>query len=105
MDRICENCRYWSQMIAQSIGAGPIEAWCLSSEQKQKYRRATETCNSWAKNSHGAVDEPPNYGEGSNEAYRIEAAMKHPNGKPMFAKDGMMLDDKGNRSIFDDIDE
>jgi hypothetical protein len=31
--------------------------------------------------------------------------MKHKNGKPVFALDGTMLDDKGNRSIFDDVDE
>lgn len=30
---------------------------------------------------------------------------KHDNGAPMFNADGMMLDDKGNRSIFDDVDE
>lgn len=30
---------------------------------------------------------------------------RYPNGAPMFAPDGMMLDDKGNRSIFDDVDE
>lgn len=30
---------------------------------------------------------------------------KHPNGAPMFAPDGMMLDDQGNRSIFDDVDQ
>jgi len=29
----------------------------------------------------------------------------YPNGAPMFAPDGMMLDDKGDRSIFDDIDD
>lgn len=29
----------------------------------------------------------------------------YPNGAPMFSADGTMLDDKGNRSIFDDIDE
>lgn len=29
----------------------------------------------------------------------------HPNGAPMFATDGTMLDDLGNRSIFDDVDE
>jgi hypothetical protein len=29
----------------------------------------------------------------------------YPNGRPMFAPDGMMLDDQGNRSIFDDVDE
>lgn len=29
---------------------------------------------------------------------------KHPNGNPMFAPDGTMLDEHGNRSIFDDVD-
>ena len=28
----------------------------------------------------------------------------YPNGAPMFDANGMMLDDKGNRSIFDDVD-
>jgi hypothetical protein len=28
----------------------------------------------------------------------------HPNGAPMFAPDGTMLDDQGNRSVFDDVD-
>lgn len=30
---------------------------------------------------------------------------KHPNGAPMYAPDGTMLDENGNRSIFDDVDE
>lgn len=34
-----------------------------------------------------------------------DVAAKYPNGAPMFAADGMMLDENGNRSIFDDIDE
>lgn len=29
----------------------------------------------------------------------------YPNGRPMFTPDGMMLDEEGNRSIFDDVDE
>lgn len=29
----------------------------------------------------------------------------HPNGRPMWSPDGTLLDDKGNRSIFDDVDE
>jgi len=28
----------------------------------------------------------------------------YPNGQPMFTPDGMMLDEDGNRSIFDDVD-
>jgi hypothetical protein len=30
---------------------------------------------------------------------------KHQNGSPLWAKDGTLLDEKGNRSIFDDVDE
>lgn len=33
-----------------------------------------------------------------------ERQAKYPNGKPMFSPDRTMLDDKGNRSIFDDVD-
>lgn len=29
----------------------------------------------------------------------------YPNGRPMFAPNGTMLDENGNRSIFDDVDE
>jgi len=43
----------------------------------------------------------------STSAARRHTTEEHfyPNGAPMFAKDGMMLDDQGNRSIFDDVDE
>jgi hypothetical protein len=30
---------------------------------------------------------------------------RHPNGAPMYAPDGMMLDEHGNRSVFDDVDQ
>lgn len=30
--------------------------------------------------------------------------LTHPNGAPMFTADGMLLDDQGGRSIFDDVD-
>lgn len=34
-----------------------------------------------------------------------EAVARHANGAPMFALDGTMLDDRGFRSIFDDVDQ
>lgn len=42
-----------------------------------------------------------------SDAYRQAERfnLKHENGAPMFAPSGMMLDDQGNRSIFDDIDQ
>lgn len=35
---------------------------------------------------------------------KLAKFVRHKNGAPMFSADGTMLDDKGNRSIFDDID-
>ncbi len=34
-----------------------------------------------------------------------ERAAKYQNGFPMFSRDGTMLDEYGNRSIFDDVDQ
>lgn len=34
-----------------------------------------------------------------------DADQKHPNGAPMWAADGTLLDDKGKRSVFDDVDK
>ncbi len=32
--------------------------------------------------------------------------LKHDNGAPMYSeRTGMLLDDRGNRSVFDDVDE
>ncbi|MDO8534109.1 MAG: hypothetical protein Q7S17_05130 [Xanthobacteraceae bacterium] len=99
-------------MIAQAGGGttnprGDTEALCLSERgpHAREYTTAETTCDAFAKNSHGAVDDPPNYGEASRAAYAVEASMKHKNDAPMFAPDGTMLDDQGNRSIFDDVDE
>jgi len=36
----------------------------------------------------------------------VWVSLRHcPNGAPQFASDGTMLDEHGNRSIFDDVDE
>lgn len=61
----CDGCRHWSQMVAQSIGAGPIEALCLNSKSPKhsKYMRADGTCPAWQHNRFGQIDDPPNYGE------------------------------------------
>jgi hypothetical protein len=56
----CKGCRYWSEMIAQSIGCGPVQAICLSqeSERKGRYTTGRETCAQWASGHLGAIDEP-----------------------------------------------
>lgn len=56
----CEGCRYWSEMMAQSIGCGPIEAVCLSLDgpKRGRYVIARTVCEKWAHNGLGAVDSP-----------------------------------------------
>jgi len=73
-DKRCERCRYWSEMVAKSIGTGPIEALCLSHSGANagEMVRANETCSAWASNHYGAVDAPPDYGEVVRALYADE---------------------------------
>lgn len=106
--RDCNGCRFWSEMIAQAVGGRPVEAMCLSPDGplKSTYTAGRQTCAGWKSGHHGAVDDPPNYGEEVRPLYEREAEAKYPNGAPMWNADGsMMLDENGNRSIFDDIDD
>ena len=70
----CAGCRYWSEMIAQSIGCGPIEAMCLSGDgpKASKYTTGRMACPAWKSGHFGAVDEPPNYGEETRAMYAEE---------------------------------
>jgi hypothetical protein len=92
-------------MIARSIGGRDVEALCLNAAGpcSGKYMVATQTCKGFAYDTAGKVDDPPNYGEEVLPIYAEQAAAKYPNGQPKYAPDGTMLDDKGNRSIFDDL--
>lgn len=55
----CHGCRYWSELIAQSRGAG-IEALCLNpqSANSGKYMSDRKSCDQWEEGSLGAVDSP-----------------------------------------------
>lgn len=102
--RDCGGCRYWSEMIAM-VQAGEVCAMCLGSgTMRGRYTTARQVCDAYARNSAGAVDDPPNYGEESRAEYDRQAQATHPNGRRKYAPDGTLLDDKGNRSIFDDVD-
>jgi hypothetical protein len=94
-DRNCSGCRYWSEMIAM-VQNGEVVAMCLG-EGALKGRCTTErqSCDGFARNTLGVVDEPPDYGEEVCAAYAEQAAMKHENGSPKYASDGTLLDDKG----------
>lgn len=45
----CENCRFWSEICAMSIGCGPIEALCECAESpnRSKFMKETDYCNCW----------------------------------------------------------
>lgn len=73
--RNCSGCRFWSEMIAQSIGGGPIEAYCLGDGAlKGRMVRGSQTCDGWKSGHFGAVDAPPNYGEEVRAAYAADEA-------------------------------
>lgn len=74
--RNCAGCRFWSEMIAQCRGGGPVEALCLSdsSPHSGKYTTARITCDAWKSGHLGAVDDPPDYGEATRAAYQAEDA-------------------------------
>lgn len=59
----------------------------------------TKECDAHWELRHRIESEP------AMAAEMLSKLAKYPNGAPMFAPDGMMLDDQGNRSIFDDVDQ
>lgn len=56
----CGGCRYWSELLAQAIGGGPVEAYCLNdkSPHRQRYVTASRTCGEWADAYGYAIDAP-----------------------------------------------
>jgi len=72
--RDCRGCRFWSEMIAQALGARPVEALCLSDagSKRGQYTIGLATCESFKSGHHGAVDDPPNYGEETRALYAAE---------------------------------
>lgn len=47
-DYDCEGCKYWSELCAQSIGCGPLEALCLNPDSPQYSRMVNEGCREYA---------------------------------------------------------
>lgn len=70
----CRGCRFWSEMVAQAIGGRGVEALCLSGTgpKASKYTSARTTCDAWKSGHHGAIDDPPNYGEHVRPLYEAE---------------------------------
>lgn len=64
----CQTCRFWSDKLAQAMGGGPIEAYCLSQDgpRRGRYTRGNQSCEKWQDAPLGAVDsgsdDDPRYG-------------------------------------------
>lgn len=61
----CAGCRFWSEMLAQCIGGGPLEAMCLHPRSSDAplaytYTTAGQSCAGWMSGEFGAVDDPEN---------------------------------------------
>ena len=75
----CHGCRYWSEMIAKFDGGPGVEAMCLASSgpKGSQYTFGSDWCGSWRSGHHGAIDDPPNYGEKTQALYRAEEENPH----------------------------
>jgi len=40
----CDGCKWWSEMCAQSIGCGPMEALCLNPDSPRYNRMVYDGC-------------------------------------------------------------
>lgn len=58
--RKCNQCRFWSERLAMSIGGGPIQAYCLVSDgpYSRQYTTADQGCGAGKSNTYGAIDTP-----------------------------------------------
>ncbi len=56
----CENCRFWSERLAQAIGGGPVEAYCLvqGGPLSGKYTAGYQGCELGKDRPYGAIDDP-----------------------------------------------
>ena len=52
----CEGCKWWSEMLANSVGCGPILALCLNEDSNHSERMVHHGCAKYAAGS--AVDDP-----------------------------------------------
>jgi len=60
LTRNCGGCKFWSEMLAQWTGGGPIEAMCLAPAGKYRgeYTIAGTTCDRWESSKFGVIDDP-----------------------------------------------
>lgn len=56
----CEKCYFWSEMVAQSIGCGPVEAMCLNdnSDYYQEMTAWKSRCDDFEDGNGTTIDSP-----------------------------------------------
>ena len=71
----CIGCRFWSEMIARSVGGSPVEALCLAKDgpNSGQYVTGRVSCDAWKSGHYGPVDDPDD-GPGICAAYAAEDA-------------------------------
>ena len=61
IDKICETCRYWSELVVRFRGSKQsIEAVCLNPEGPfyRLFCRGEQRCPCWVSGHLGAIDDP-----------------------------------------------
>jgi hypothetical protein len=61
IDKICETCRYWSELVVRFRGPKQsIEAFCLNREGPfyRLFCRGAQRCPCWVSGHLGAIDDP-----------------------------------------------
>ncbi len=53
---MCEGCKFWSEMIAESKGGGPLKAMCLNDKASCYQDMVHEGCNN--REEGPSIDEP-----------------------------------------------
>lgn len=56
----CQECRFWSERLAQAVGGGPVEAYCLveGGPFSGRYTTGAQGCEQGKSNQFGAIDDP-----------------------------------------------
>lgn len=69
----CRDCRFWSERLAQAVGGGPVEAYCLvdGGPFSGRYTVGAQSCDKGKSNQYGAIDDPY---EDTAEILRLYAA-------------------------------
>lgn len=59
MNNKCGNCYFWSSLIAQSVGCGPVKAMCLNdkSDNHEKMTKSNTSCFHWVDGTKELVDD------------------------------------------------